>query len=67
MHAHILKCKQDYLNDLIVYYFKNLDLNEFITGAVQPKLNKSSLASIPIFLPEDEVEQKAIAGRAQQP
>lgn len=60
-HAHILKCNKDYLNDLIVYYFKNLDLNEFITGAVQPKLNKSSLASIPIFLPEDEVEQKAIA------
>ena len=54
-------CKKDYLSDLIVYYFKNLDLNEFITGAVQPKLNKASLASIPIFLPKDEAAQKAIA------
>ncbi len=60
-HAHILKCKKDYLSNLIVYYFQNLDLNEFISGAVQPKLNKASLASIPIFLPKIEAEQKAIA------
>jgi type I restriction enzyme S subunit len=60
-HAHILKCKKGYLSALIVYYFKNLDLNEYITGAVQPKLNKASLTSIPIFLPKDEAEQKAIA------
>lgn len=60
-HAHILKCKTDFMSDLIVYYFKNLDLNEFISGAVQPKLNKASLSSIPIFLPQIEREQKAIA------
>ena len=26
-HAHILKCKTGFMSDLIVYYFKNLDLN----------------------------------------
>jgi type I restriction enzyme, S subunit len=53
-HAHILKGKRDEFNDLLVYYFANLNINEFITGAVQPKLSKSNLLSIPMFLPEDE-------------
>jgi type I restriction enzyme, S subunit len=44
---------------LIIHYFRNLDLNEFITGAVQPKLNKASLTSIPFYL--QKKEQKAIA------
>ena len=60
-HAHIVKGKKDFHNDLIIYYLKNLDLNEFITGAAQPKLNKSALTSIPFLLPEDELEQEAIA------
>ncbi|BAF70810.1 restriction endonuclease subunit S [Nitratiruptor sp. SB155-2] len=60
-HAHVIKGKNNYLNKLIVYYFKNLNLNPFLTGAVQPKLNKTTLLSIPIYLPEDMSEQKAIA------
>ena len=60
-HAHIIKGKKDFHNALIIYYLKNLDLNEFITGAVQPKLNKASLTSIPFYLPVQEKEQKAIA------
>lgn len=60
-HAHIIKAEKDFLNDLLVFYFKNLDLNPYITGAVQPKLNKANLLSIPIFLPEQEEEQHAIA------
>jgi type I restriction enzyme S subunit len=59
-HAHIVKGKKDFHNDLITYYFSNLDLNEYITGAVQPKLNKAALTSIPFCLPEDEDEQKSI-------
>jgi type I restriction enzyme S subunit len=60
-HAHIIRGKKDYLNRLIVYYFQNLDLNPYLTGAVQPKLNKATLTSIPIYLPESELEQTAIA------
>ena len=60
-HAHIVQGKKPFLNDLIIYYFKNLDLNEYITGAVQPKLNKANLLEIPFYLPESEEEQKAIA------
>ena len=60
-HAHIIKGKKDFHNNLIVHFFRNMDLNEFITGAVQPKLNKASLTSIPFYLPIEEKEQKAIA------
>lgn len=60
-HAHILKARKSYINKLLVYYFANLDLNPFLTGAVQPKLNKSALTGIPIILPEAEEEQRAIA------
>ena len=60
-HAHIVQGKKPFLNDLIVYYFKKLDLNEYITGAVQPKLNKANLLEIPFYLPKSEEEQKAIA------
>ncbi|MBT3675440.1 MAG: restriction endonuclease subunit S [Candidatus Marinimicrobia bacterium] len=60
-HAHIIKGKKGFHNNLIIYYLQNLDLHEYITGAVQPKLNKANLLSIPLCLPEDENEQKAIA------
>lgn len=51
-HAHIVKGKKPFLNDWLVYYFKNLDINPYITGAVQPKLNKENLLSIRIRLPD---------------
>ena len=60
-HAHIVQGKKDFHNDLLVYYFKNIDLIPYITGAVQPKLNKANLLSIPFFLPKNEDEQRAIA------
>ena len=60
-HAHIIQGRNGFHNNLIVYYFQNLDLHEYITGAVQPKLNKANLLSIPLYLPENENEQKAIA------
>lgn len=59
-HAHILRGRKNHLNDLIVYYFQNLDLHPYITGAVQPKLNKANLLAIPIYLPVSDGEQKAI-------
>lgn len=58
-HAHIIK--SDYIhNRLICYYFANLDLNPFLTGAVQPKLSQDSLMRIPIFLPKSIEDRKQI-------
>ncbi len=53
-HAHILKGNDELMNEFITYYFQNLDINPFITGAVQPKLNLENLLSISIFMPERE-------------
>lgn len=61
-HAHIVRCRSSAGCDLLIYYLSNLDLNEFISGAAQPKLNKANLLSIPIFLPSDEREQERLAG-----
>ncbi|WP_415344282.1 restriction endonuclease subunit S, partial [Enterobacter hormaechei] len=60
-HAHVLKAKKPHLTTLIIQYFSQLDLFPYLTGAAQPKLNKASLNLIPLYLPIDESEQKAIA------
>ena len=58
-HAHIVKGKESFINDWIVYFFQNLDLNPFITGAVQPKLNKENLQLIEITIPEFSKAKKS--------
>ncbi len=60
-HAHIVKSDSVH-NRLICYYFAQLDLNPYITGAVQPKLSQDSLNKIPIYLPTSIDERKRIVG-----
>lgn len=50
-HAHILEEKEEGILDYLEYYFSILDINAYITGAVQPKLNKANLDSIEIPIP----------------
>ncbi|WP_180174037.1 restriction endonuclease subunit S [Acinetobacter sp. YH01024] len=60
-HAHILKAKEPHLTKILIHYFAQLDLTPYLTGAVQPKLNKATLSKIPLYLPSSTAEQKAIA------
>ena len=53
-HAHILIEKEEGILDYLEYYFSDLDLLPYITGAVQPKLNKKNLDSIRIPIPPKE-------------
>ncbi len=53
-HAHILTEKEEGILDYLEYYFSKLDLTPFITGAVQPKLNKNNLDSVEIPIPPKE-------------
>lgn len=58
-HAHVIK--SDYVhNRLICYYFANMDLNPYLTGAVQPKLSQNSLVNIPLLLPKSIDKRKKI-------
>ena len=59
-HAHIVKGKEKHMNILLTYFFSGIDLTPYITGAVQPKLSKENLMSIPILLPVEIEEQIAI-------
>ena len=44
----------------VEYYFAGLKLDEYITGAAQPKLTQKALNSIIINIPRSLVEQQSI-------
>jgi len=47
-HAHTLKCLMDCPNEYIEYYINSLNLDPWVTGSAQPKLNKANLEKIPL-------------------
>ncbi len=57
-HAHILKFENMATQRFVEYYFGSIKIDEYITGAAQPKLNQKALNSIPIFIPTS-VEKQA--------
>jgi type I restriction enzyme M protein len=50
-HAHVLKFKDPCTQKYIEYYFNQISLEPYLTGAAQPKLNQGTLNSIKIPLP----------------
>ena len=59
-HAHILKFADMATQRFVEFYLSNIRLDEYITGAAQPKLNQKALNSIPIPIPLDIDEQARI-------
>ena len=59
-HAHIIKARSPVWASYLVYYFQQLELTPYITGAVQPKLSKKNLCSIPIWVPSDKSQFRFI-------
>ena len=47
-HAHVLTGKNGYSIELLYLLFKNTDVREIVTGAVQLKINQENLKNIPI-------------------
>lgn len=62
-HAHVLRFKSMITQKYIEYYFNVLKLDEYITGAAQPKLTQKALNSIPIDIPKKIDEQRSIVAR----
>lgn len=60
-HAHVLLPKCEHYFPIIINYLEAMDLNSYITGAVQPKLSQENLVKITIAMPASEEEQFAIA------
>ena len=60
-HAHVLKFKTYEERRFIEFYLNHIDLNPYISGAAQPKLNKQNLNSIKIPIPPLSVQSEIVA------
>jgi type I restriction enzyme S subunit len=59
-HAHILKFDHMETQRFVEFFLESIPLDEYITGAAQPKLNQKALNSIPIPIPDSVDEQAKI-------
>ena len=54
-HAHVLRAKQGFSVEQLKLLIERIQISNYITGAVQPKLNQGNLKSIPCVIPSVEV------------
>ncbi len=59
-HAHVLRFKNMATQKYVEYFFSGLKLDEYITGAAQPKLTQKALNNIIIHIPISIDEQQRI-------
>ena len=64
-HAHILKFEHMATQRFVEFYLASIRLDEYITGAAQPKLNQKALNFIPIPIPAAIDTQKLIVERIE--
>jgi len=62
-HAHVLRFKNMTTQKYVEYYFSGLKLDEYITGAAQPKLTQKALNGIKINIPKTIDVQHQIVTR----
>jgi len=62
-HAHILKFEDMATQRFVEFYLGSIKLDEYITGAAQPKLNQKMLNLIPIPIPKNVDAQAQIVER----
>lgn len=60
-HAHILKINKKVIDTYVEYYLTFKDLNEYITGAIVPKLTQQALRNIPIPVPPLSEQERIVA------
>lgn len=59
-HAHILKPKQNIDFYYLYYVLEALDINPYITGSAQPKLNQENLKNIWIPVPDASIQKEIV-------
>ena len=59
-HAHVLRFKDMATQKFVEYFFAGFKLDEFISGAAQPKLTQKALNRIPIYIPSELSDQQSI-------
>jgi len=53
-HAHVLKFDNRYLQKYVEMYLNYISIDQYISGAAQPKLNQENLNKIVIPIPDDD-------------
>jgi len=64
-HAHILKFDDMATQKTVEFYLESIRLDDYITGAAQPKLTQKALNSIPIPLPGSLPERARLVESVQ--
>lgn len=64
-HAHVLKFADPSIQKFVEVYLNSISIEEFITGAAQPKLNQEALNRIPIPIPNEVAKQQAIVAEIE--
>ena len=59
-HAHILKPKDNIIFHYLFYALEALDINPYITGSAQPKLNQENLKIIPVPVPAIKIQKEIV-------
>jgi type I restriction enzyme, S subunit len=59
-HAHILQFSDLTTQRFVELYINSIALDEYITGAAQPKLNQAALNSIPVPFPCPEEQRRIV-------
>lgn len=57
-HAHVLQGKGLFSNCILYWTLRNTTIQDYITGAVQLKLNQKNMNSIPVIIPNNVVLEK---------
>ncbi len=60
-HAHVLRFNNMTTQRYIEYFFSGHKLDEYITGAAQPKLTQKALNNIPIYIPNIETQHQIVS------
>lgn len=60
-HAHVVRFETMTTQRFVEYYFSSIKIDEYVTGAAQPKLTQKNLNIIPIPLPPIHDQQCIVA------
>ncbi len=64
-HAHVLKFSEPATQKFVEVYLNSISIEEFVTGAAQPKVNQEALNRIPIPIADDVATQRSIVAEIE--
>ncbi len=59
-HAHVLQGETDLDTRFLYYALSNTNIQGFVTGAVQPKLNQANMNKIPVYYPGKSIRKQIV-------